>query len=109
MEASLSTRGAIYFLVAYLDRALRIPRIETYFCVVHDAAEKVWYFQGAESFVEKGLLSIEQAAGSDDCLGLRDEDVVDAALTWDALVKELAENKAMQDRGMSFAQRGQLT
>jgi hypothetical protein len=26
--------GAIYFLVAYLDRALRIPKIETYFCVV---------------------------------------------------------------------------
>jgi hypothetical protein len=109
MEASLPTPGAMYFLIAYLDRELRIPRIETYFCVGRDATEKVWYFQGAESFVERGALNVEQAVDSDDCLGLRDEDLGGGLLTWDELVKELAENKALQDRGMTLAQRGQLT
>ena len=97
--------GAIYFLVAYLDRALRIPKIETYFCVGHNAAEKAWYFQEAESFVKSGPLSVADAPGNSDCLCLAGEHVGDGLLDWDGLVKELAENKAMQDQGRSLSER----
>lgn len=97
--------GAIYFLVAYLDRALRVPKIETYFCVGRDAAEKVWYFQRAESFVQNGLLSLADAPGNSDCLSLADDEAGDGLLDWDGLVKELADNKAMQDQGRSLSER----
>jgi hypothetical protein len=103
---SLPTPGAIYFLVAYLDRALRIPKIETYFCVGRDAAEKAWYFQQAESFVKNGPRSIADAPGDPDCLRLDDEHVDDGLLDWDGLVKELADNKAIQDQGRSLSERG---
>jgi hypothetical protein len=97
--------GGIYFLVAYLDRALRVPHISTYAFVGHDAAERVWYFQDAVSFAKNGLLDLAAAAGHPDCLCLGD-DGVDDVLDWDRLVDELAENKAMQDQGKSFAERG---
>jgi len=41
-----------------------------------------------------------------DCLTNAAEHVDDALLDWDELVKELAENKALQDRGLTLAQRG---
>jgi hypothetical protein len=106
MEGLEPVPGSMYFLVAYLDRDLRVPKIETYFCIGRDPAENVWYFQEAESFMEKGSLTIEQATDSSECLGLQDEHVRDDLLDWGGLVKELAENKAMQDRGMTLAQRG---
>lgn len=95
-------RGQIYFLVAYLDRALRIPHISTYACVGrHDGA---WYFQEAVSFKKEGLLEISAALGHPECLCITDADV-SGILNWDGLVAELSENKAMQDQGRSLAER----
>jgi hypothetical protein len=42
-------RGNIYFLVKYLDRDLRVPLIETYFCVGQDPPDHSWSFQSAAS------------------------------------------------------------
>ena len=103
------TRSATYFLVAYLDRDMRIPKIETYICVGQDLSNGDWYFQTAESFAKDGLLTVERAADDDQCLCLADQHVADGMLTWDRLVDELQENKTMQDRGMSLAQKGQLS
>lgn len=94
--------GGIYFLVAYLDRSLRVPHISTYASVGQDG--DAWYFQDAESFVKDGLLDISAAVGHPDCLCLTAEGAADL-LDWDGLVAELAENKSMQDQGRSFAER----
>jgi hypothetical protein len=95
--------GNVYFLVAYLDKDLRIPHISTYLCV--GKGDRAWYFQEAMSVQQHGLLNIEDAVGHPDCLCI-DEVNLSGMLDWDALVAELSDNKAMQDRGKSFAERG---
>ena len=95
-------RGQIYFLVAYLDRALRIPDISTYACI--GKRENDWYFQEAASYEKDGLMALSEAPGHPGSLCISDKDV-SGILDWDGLIAELSDNKAMQDKGKSLAER----
>jgi len=95
-------------MVKYLDRDMLVPIIETYFCVGQNVRDRSWSFQDALTCVADGLIEMEAVPGREDCMTVSDQDVLDAFLGWSDLVKELAENKAMQDRGLTLAQRGQV-
>ena len=95
-------------MVKYIDRDMLIPMIETYFCVGQDSQDQSWSFQDARTYVNEGLVEMEAVPGRQDCMTVSDKDVSDAFLGWSELIHELAENKAMQDRGMTLAQRGQV-
>jgi hypothetical protein len=94
-------------MVKYLDRDLLVPLIETYFCVGQDPRDRSWTFQNAASCLNEGLVEIDDVPGRLDCMTVSDHDVEDAFLGWSELIRELADNKTMQDRGMTLAQRGQ--
>lgn len=100
--------GECYFHLGYYDRDLSVPFMETYFFIGKDLFPEVgfeaWFFQAAPQFLEGNApMSLEECEQA--CVvavpaaGLRD------FVDWQGLIRELAENKALQEQGKFLSQR----
>lgn len=97
-----------YFMLGYYDRALRIPFIQTYIYIGMNIyggnAEPSWFFQEAESFVAKGSAAHHSAGVGDDLVAITEESLSNF-VSWSGLISELSENRSMQEKGRSLAEK----